>query len=102
MASVTAYSVIFFVTNRPINNHGIVFSHCIHFFAGAIAGLVDKPLQKLIENRSAIHAMSGVVSGFSQGMVGVVTKPIGGAAEFVAQAGQGLWTRMNCLEASSR
>ncbi|KAG1659991.1 Vacuolar protein sorting-associated protein 13B [Nymphon striatum] len=55
---------------------------------GAVAGLVDKPMQNVINNESTIHAVSGVVSGLSQGMLGIVTKPIGGAAELVAQAGQ--------------
>ena len=32
----------------------------------------------------------GLVSGVARGLVGVVTKPLGGAAELVAQTGQGL------------
>lgn len=69
----------------------IIFSRALssNFISGAVAGLVDKPMQKIINKESTIHAVSGVVSGISQGMLGVVTKPIGGAAEFVAQAGQG-------------
>ena len=31
----------------------------------------------------------GVISGVGRGLVGAVIKPLGGAAEFVAQAGQG-------------
>ena len=30
------------------------------------------------------------MGGLTRGLVGVVTKPLGGAAEFVAQTGQGL------------
>ena len=33
---------------------------------------------------------SGIVTGVARGLVGVVTKPLGGAAELVAQTGQGL------------
>ena len=33
---------------------------------------------------------SGLVVGITRGLVGVVAKPLGGAAELVAQTGQGL------------
>jgi len=33
---------------------------------------------------------TGLVSGISKGLIGVVTKPIGGAAEFVSQTSLGL------------
>ena len=36
------------------------------------------------------QATTGVVSGVGKGLAGVVTKPIGGAAEFLAQTGSGL------------
>jgi vacuolar protein sorting-associated protein 13B len=35
---------------------------------------------------------SGLVAGITRGLVGVVAKPLGGAAELVAQTGQGLLT----------
>ena len=37
-----------------------------------------------------LDLMAGLVSGVARGLVGVVTKPLGGAAELVAQTGQGL------------
>ncbi|XP_076348167.1 intermembrane lipid transfer protein VPS13B-like [Tachypleus tridentatus] len=61
---------------------------------GAVAGVIDQPLQALVspdlETNSPVRVASGVVTGVGKGLVGVVTKPIGGAAELVSQAGQGL------------
>ncbi|KAK6186959.1 hypothetical protein SNE40_006214 [Patella caerulea] len=64
---------------------------------GAVAGLADQPLQSVLTNqgesdrRSSTSAVaSGLVTGMGKGLVGIVTKPIGGAAELVSQAGQGL------------
>lgn len=49
---------------------------------GAVGGLARHPL----EAQSSV----GVVTGFGRGLVGAVTKPISGAAEFVALTGQGM------------
>ncbi|RUS71062.1 hypothetical protein EGW08_021166, partial [Elysia chlorotica] len=69
---------------------------------GAVAGLADQPMQtwlgteggagSLEERRgsSPSSTASGIVTGVGKGLVGVLTKPIGGAAEFVSQTGQGL------------
>ncbi|CAM1300415.1 Uncharacterised protein g2705 [Pycnogonum litorale] len=80
--------------NRPDSLYGGLFQGLSSFgysVLGAVAGLVDKPIQNIIKtDATPVNAVSGVVSGFSKGMIGVVTKPIGGAAEFVAQTGQGL------------
>ncbi|GFO46200.1 vacuolar protein sorting-associated protein 13b [Plakobranchus ocellatus] len=73
---------------------------------GAVAGLADHPMQTLLgaeggggggggvleERRgsSPSSTASGLVAGVGKGLVGVLTKPIGGAAEFVSQTGQGL------------
>ncbi|ELT92184.1 hypothetical protein CAPTEDRAFT_228271 [Capitella teleta] len=58
---------------------------------GAIAGIADQPLQSLTRPApSRTRAATGLVSGVGKGLVGVVTKPIGGAAELVSQAGMGL------------
>lgn len=41
---------------------------------------------------SAGHKAKGVISGVGKGIMGVFTKPIGGAAELVSQTGYGkLW-----------
>ncbi|XP_073702990.1 intermembrane lipid transfer protein VPS13B [Garra rufa] len=61
---------------------------------GAIAGIVDQPMQTFTRTlelpNSASSAARGVISGVGKGIVGVFTKPIGGAAELVSQTGYGL------------
>lgn len=61
---------------------------------GAVAGIIDQPLQTFHQSggRSSfpVGAVTGLISGVSKGIVGIVTKPLGGAAELVSQAGQGI------------
>ncbi|XP_018767971.2 intermembrane lipid transfer protein VPS13B isoform X4 [Serinus canaria] len=61
---------------------------------GAIAGIVDQPMrnfQRVSESQaSAGHKAKGVISGVGKGIMGVFTKPIGGAAELVSQTGYGI------------
>ncbi|GAB6029598.1 Vacuolar protein sorting-associated protein 13B [Chamberlinius hualienensis] len=60
---------------------------------GAMAGIVHQPLQSMYgapSERPLTHTAAGILTGVGRGLVGVVVKPIGGAAEFVAQAGQGI------------
>ncbi|KAL0963316.1 hypothetical protein UPYG_G00304530 [Umbra pygmaea] len=61
---------------------------------GAIAGIVDQPLQNFQRGSelqcSAGSRAKGVISGVGKGIVGVFTKPIGGAAELVSQTGYGI------------
>ncbi|XP_028325510.1 vacuolar protein sorting-associated protein 13B isoform X2 [Gouania willdenowi] len=61
---------------------------------GAIAGIVDQPMQNLQRNlemqSSAGSKAKGMISGVGKGIVGVFTKPIGGAAELVSQTGYGI------------
>ena len=62
---------------------------------GAIGGLAHHPIQVLIQDGLS---PLGLVGGVSKGIVGIVAKPLGGAAEFIAQTGQGLlagsgWTK---------
>ncbi|XP_077126992.1 intermembrane lipid transfer protein VPS13B isoform X1 [Ranitomeya variabilis] len=61
---------------------------------GAIAGIVDQPMQNFQRTSeaqaSAGHKAKGVISGVGKGIVGVFTKPIGGAAELVSQTGYGI------------
>ncbi len=71
-----------------------------------MAGIADQPLQGVIAaaggaaaggaaaasrpgGGGAASRVSGLVSGVGKGLVGVVTKPIGGAAELVSQTGEG-------------
>ncbi|KAK6325959.1 hypothetical protein J4Q44_G00016030 [Coregonus suidteri] len=61
---------------------------------GAIAGIVDQPMQNFQRGSemqsSAGSKAKGVISGVGKGIVGVFTKPIGGAAELVSQTGYGI------------
>ncbi|XP_077382325.1 intermembrane lipid transfer protein VPS13B isoform X2 [Festucalex cinctus] len=61
---------------------------------GAIAGIVDQPMQNFQRNwemqSTAGSKAKGVISGMGKGIVGVFTKPIGGAAELVSQTGYGI------------
>lgn len=61
--------------------------------SGAIAGIVDQPMQNFQRSwdmqSSASSKAKGVISGVGKGIVGVFTKPIGGAAELVSQTGYG-------------
>ncbi|XP_027872491.1 vacuolar protein sorting-associated protein 13B isoform X1 [Xiphophorus couchianus] len=61
---------------------------------GAVAGIVDQPMQNFQKNwetqSSAGSKAKGVISGVGKGIVGVFTKPIGGAAELVSQTGYGI------------
>jgi vacuolar protein sorting-associated protein 13B len=62
---------------------------------GAIGGIAHHPIQSLIDHGAT---PTGLVGGLTRGLIGVITKPIGGAAELVAQTGQGLlvgtgWTQ---------
>lgn len=54
---------------------------------GAVGGIAHHPIQALIDGGAS---PSGLVVGITRGLVGVVAKPLGGAAELVAQTGQGL------------
>ncbi|MEQ2189350.1 Vacuolar protein sorting-associated protein 13B, partial [Goodea atripinnis] len=62
--------------------------------SGAVAGIVDQPMQNFQKNwemqSSAGSKAKGVISGVGKGIVGVFTKPIGGAAELVSQTGYGI------------
>lgn len=59
---------------------------------GAIAGIVDQPMQNFQRTSEASmgHKAKGVISGVGKGIMGVLTKPIGGAAELVSQTGYGI------------
>ena len=57
---------------------------------GAVAGIVDHPIQNVTAATNTSDAIKGMFTGLAKGMVGAVTKPIGGAMEFVSQASQGI------------
>lgn len=59
-------------------------------FLGAVAGIVDHPIQNVTEAQNTSEVFSGIATGFAKGIVGMFTKPIGGAMEFLSQASQGI------------
>lgn len=56
---------------------------------GAIGGLAQHPIESVIDNGASPLRL---LAGFSRGVLGVFTKPIGGAVELVAMTGQGILT----------
>ena len=57
---------------------------------GAVAGMADQPLQGLFRAESVRDVTSGFIIGVGKGLIGVVTKPLGGAMELLSQTGQGI------------
>nr|XP_053626537.1 intermembrane lipid transfer protein VPS13B-like [Cherax quadricarinatus] len=54
---------------------------------GAVGGLAHQPMQAMM---SEGVTASSVVGGVGKGLVGIVTKPIGGAADLLVHTGQGI------------
>lgn len=77
----------------PYVAHGTHALTVAFVVAGAIAGIVDQPMQNFQRtaeaHASAGHRAKGVISGMGKGIMGVFTKPIGGAAELVSRTGYG-------------
>ncbi|GBL80678.1 Vacuolar protein sorting-associated protein 13B [Araneus ventricosus] len=57
---------------------------------GAVAGIVDHPLQVLISPTTPLKTATDFVGGIGKGLVGAFAKPIGGACELLSQTGYGL------------
>lgn len=59
----------------------------------AVAGIVDQPMQsfqRLDEDSTTLGATGSILAGVGKGLLGVVTKPMGGAMELVSKTGQGI------------
>ena len=59
----------------------------------AVAGIVDQPMQsfqRIDGSSSTLSATKSVLAGVGKGLIGVVTKPVGGAMELVSHTGQGI------------
>ncbi|XP_022088777.1 vacuolar protein sorting-associated protein 13B-like isoform X2 [Acanthaster planci] len=71
---------------------------------GAIAGIADQPIKSFHQApdvSSPTQKATGVIRGVGKGLVGVVIKPLGGAAEFVSQTGQGILHSTGLIETRS-
>lgn len=69
---------------------------------GAVAGIVDQPIQGVRRANDVREAASGVITGVGKGLIGVVTKPLGGAMELVSQTGQGILQGAGLTQLPSR
>ena len=59
----------------------------------AVAGIVDQPMQsfqRIEDDSSTLGATKSIFAGVGKGILGVVTKPMGGAMELVSKTGQGI------------
>lgn len=56
----------------------------------AVAGLVEQPMQSFQRMEESDGTTSTLLKGFGKGLLGVVTKPVGGAMDLVSKAGQGI------------
>ena len=71
----------------------------------AVGGLVEHPLQGAYtarEGSSSLEVARGVLAGVGKGLLGVVTKPVGGAMELVSQTGKGLMMGTGLIESMHR
>lgn len=56
----------------------------------AVAGLVDQPMQSFQRKEESAGTTTTLLKGVGKGLLGVVTKPVGGAMDFVSKTGQGI------------
>lgn len=75
----------------------------VNCLLAAVAGLAHHPLQQVWSGEATTKSL---VTGVGLGLVGVVTKPLSGAAELVALTGQGLlqgagWNSLPAVNSSN-
>ena len=59
----------------------------------AVAGLVEQPMQSVQQMEESDRAAPIILKGIGKGLIGVVTKPVGGAMELISKTGQGIMSR---------
>ena len=67
----------------------------------AVAGVVDQPMRsvQMVEDSAGLTGyVRGMLTGFGKGLLGVVTKPVGGALQLVSQTGQGFMNTAGLLQ----
>ena len=95
---------------RHRRNTGAGLRSGLHNFGlawlGAVAGLADHPLRPFLrpqeveegsEKPSSISLIGASLAGVGKGLVGVVTKPVSGAMDLIAQTGQGVLQSMDLV-----
>lgn len=65
---------------------------------GAVGGIAHHPLQSVMTDGASPRSLA---AGVGLGLVGVVTKPLSGAAELLALTGQGNFSRFNLRNAKN-
>lgn len=56
----------------------------------AVAGLVEQPMQSIHQMDESAGTTTTLLKGVGKGLLGVVTKPVGGAMDLVSKTGQGI------------
>lgn len=58
----------------------------------AVAGVVEQPFQSVqqVEEETVTGYTKSIMVGVGKGLLGIVTKPVGGALQLVSQTGQGI------------
>lgn len=56
----------------------------------AVAGLVEQPLQSFLRMDESAGTTTTLLKGVGKGLLGVVTKPVGGAMDLVSKTGHGI------------
>lgn len=95
---------------RYRRNAGTGFRTGLHNFGlawlGAVAGLAGHPLQPFLRQAadseegtktSTLHLVGASLAGIGKGIVGAVTKPVGGAMDLIAQTGEGVLESMDLV-----
>lgn len=59
----------------------------------AVAGLVEQPMQSVQHMDESDRAAPTILKGVGKGLLGVVTKPVGGAMELISKTGKGIMSR---------
>ena len=66
-----------------------VSSFALSLMSG-VAGLVEQPMQSIQKMEDSAGTTSTLLKGVGKGLLGVVTKPVGGAMDLVSKTGQGI------------
>lgn len=67
----------------------------------AVAGVVDQPMRsvQMVDDSAGLTGyLRSMLTGFGKGLLGVVTKPVGGAFQLVSQTGQGFMNSTGLLQ----
>ena len=79
---------------RPATHFTAGFTSGVSSFGvslmSAVAGLVEQPMQSVQHMEESAGTTTTLLKGVGKGLLGVVTKPVGGAMDLVSKTGQGI------------